>query len=399
MHGLAKHWSLDPTVTFLNHGSFGACPRAVLSAQAELRARLEAEPVRFMLERLEPELDASRNALGSFVGADPAGLAFVRNATEGVNTVLASFPLKAGDAVLTTNHAYGACKNALDRRAASAGAEVIVAEVPFPIRSPAEVLEAVERAWTPKVRLALLDHITSPTGLVFPLAELVKLLEGKGVACLVDGAHAPGMVPLALNALGASYYTGNCHKWLCTPKGAALLWAREDRRKDLHPLVTSHGSTAARPDRSRFHLEFDWTGTDDPTAFLAVKTAIEVMAGLLPGGWPAIMEHNRQLVLAARGVLCRALEIDPPAPESMIGSLATLPLPDRRPGQPEIQGLLFSQHRIELPTWAWPRAPQRIFRVSAQLYNTIEQYETLASALQALLSKEVLAAGPAPGGG
>lgn len=399
MHGLAEHWSLDPTVTFLNHGSFGACPRAVQKAQSELRARLEAQPVRFMLERLEPELDAARNALAAFVGADPAGLVFVRNATEGVNTVLADFPLRAGDAVLTTSHAYGACKNALDRVASRAGAQVIVAEVPFPLRGPEEVLEAVERAWTKSVRLALLDHITSPTGLVFPIAELVKLLEGKGVACLVDGAHAPGMVPLAIEALGASYYTGNCHKWLCAPKGAALLWAREDRRKELHPLVTSHGRTAARPERSRLHLEFDWTGTDDPSAFLAVKTSIEVMAGLLPGGWPAIMERNRRLVLEARELLCRALEIEAPAPASMIGSLATLPLPDLASGPAALQRQLYAEHKIELPTWAWPRAPQRIFRVSAQLYNTIEHYEGLARALLTLLSKEARAAGQAPGGG
>lgn len=165
--------------------------------------------------------------------------------------MLASFPLKAGDAVLTTNHAYGACKNALDRRAASAGAEVIVAEVPFPIRSPAEVLEAVERAWTPKVRLALLDHITSPTGLVFPLAELVKLLEGKGVACLVDGAHAPGMVPLALNALGASYYTGNCHSELAVHPQRRCALVGPGRSEEGPPSLGHQPWQHGRPSRSQ----------------------------------------------------------------------------------------------------------------------------------------------------
>ncbi|MFO0728069.1 MAG: aminotransferase class V-fold PLP-dependent enzyme [Myxococcota bacterium] len=389
MQGLAAHWTLDPTVTFLNHGSFGACPRAVLAYQSELRARLESEPVRFMVRELEAELDISRDALARFIGADPAGLAFVRNATEGVNTVLASFPFTRGDAVITTDHAYGACKAALDRLAAKLGLEVIVAQVPFPIRDPEEVTAAVLGALKPSVKLALLDHVTSPTALVFPIESLVRALEPRGVACLIDGAHAPGMIPLSLDALAPSFYTGNCHKWLCTPKGAALLWVRADRRSSVHPLVTSHGASASRTDRSRFHLEFDWTGTDDPTAFLSVKKSIEVMESLVPGGWPKIMEHNHRLALEARALLAEHLGVALPAPESMIGSIATLPLPDRRPGQPDLSQVLFQEDRFEVPMWLWPAPPKRIFRVAAQLYNTIDQYQRLAEALMRRLQAGV----------
>ncbi len=247
-HTVAAAWDLDPDIVFLNHGSFGACPRRVLEEQARLRRRLEQEPVRFYVRELEELLDLSRSKLAAFVDADPEGLAFVSNATTGVNTVLASFPFRAGDEVLITNHEYGACANAARYWAQRAGASVNVAAVPFPLQSEAEIIDAVVRAVTPRTRLVLIDHVTSQTGLVLPLAELVAGLEDRGIAVLVDGAHAPGMLDLDIDGLGASFYTGNCHKWLCAPKGAAFLVVREDWRHRVRPLVVSHGASV--PDRS-----------------------------------------------------------------------------------------------------------------------------------------------------
>jgi isopenicillin-N epimerase len=383
-------WPLDPSVTFLNHGSFGACPRAVLEAQARFRDRLEAEPVRFLSRDLEGLLDAARSALGAFVGAAGDDLAFVPNATTGVNTVLRSLDLGAGDEVVATDHTYNACRNALNAAGARAGVRIVVATLPFPIAAPEQVVEAVLARVGPRTRLALVDHVTSPTGLVLPIERLVRELAARGVDALVDGAHAPGMVPLDLRALGAAYYTGNCHKWICAPKGSGFLYVRRDRQPGVRPLVISHGANSPRVDRSRFRLEFDWVGTTDPTAYLTVPEAIRYMGSLLPGGWPALMAHNRATALAARDRLCAALGVAPPAPDSMIGSLAALPVPagflpapvdgERDP----LHTALFERYGLELPVFTWAALACRILRISAQLYNSAADYEQLAGALVAL---------------
>jgi isopenicillin-N epimerase len=390
----AALWPLERGVAFLNHGSFGACPTEVLRHQAALRAEMEAEPVRFLGRELDGRLDAAREALAAFVGADADDLAFIANATGGVNAVLRSLTLSPGDELLTTDHAYGACRNALDYVAGRCGARVNVAVIPFPVASPDAVVDAVLSKVTPRTRLALLDHITSPTGLILPIERLIAELARRGVETLVDGAHAPGMVPLDLRALGAAYYSGNCHKWLCAPKGSAFLWVRRDRQADIHPLTISHGATALRPGRSRFRLEFDWTGTQDPTGWLTVPKAIEYLGGLVPGGWPALMARNCALALEARRLLCAAAGTPPPCPDQMLGSLACVVLPDSptmetgwRVRDP-IQGRLFEGWGIEVPIMRWPAAPRRLLRISAQLYNTPDQYARLADALGKELAAE-----------
>lgn len=389
---MRAHFRLDPAVTFLNHGSFGATPTVVLEAQRRVQDRLEAEPVRFFLRELPEALAHVRARLGAFVGADPDDLALIPNATTGVNTVLRSLALGPGDELLCTDHEYNACRNALDFVAAAAGARVVVVPVPFPLRDPGEVTTRLVDAVTPRTRLALVDHVTSQTGLVFPITEIVRALSAKGVDVLVDGAHAPGMVPLDLRALGAAYYTGNCHKWLCTPKGAALLFARRDKQPSLRPLVVSHGANAPLDGRTRFRAEHDWCGTTDPSAWLVIPDAIDHLASLVPGGWPALMAHNRALALVARDLLCAALGVEAPAPDSMIGALAAVPLPRGRGVYAPplyldpLQERLFHEHRIEVPVIPWPAPPARILRVSAQVHNVRADYERLAAALPSLLA-------------
>lgn len=382
-------WPLTPRIDFLNHGSFGSCPRAVLRFQARLRARMERQPVQFFVRDLENLLDEARAALARFVGAAPADLVFVPNVTSGVNTVLRALRWKTGEELLVTDHEYNACRNALEFVAGRARARVVVAHIPFPLRQADEIVEAVLRAVTPRTRLALLDHVTSQTGLVLPIQQLVRELDQRGVDTLVDGAHAPGMVPLDLATLGAAYYTGNCHKWLCAPKGAGFLHVRPDRQQQVRPLAISHGANSLRTDRSRFLIEFGWTGTWDPTAWLSVPEALRFMDALLPGGWPAIRQRNRALALAARQLLCRALRIEPPCPAELIGALASIPLPDAPDAAPPcsplyadpLQERLLREHRLEVPVIPWPAPPKRLLRVSCQLYNCLPQYERLAKAL------------------
>jgi isopenicillin-N epimerase len=268
-----------------------------------------------------------------------------------------------------------------------------VAPVPFPLGSPDEVVDAVLSRVTARTRLALIDHVTSPTGLVLPIERLVRELAGRGVETLVDGAHAPGMLELSLDELGAAYFTGNCHKWLCAPKGAAFLHVRRDRRNRVRPLVISHGANSPRRDRSRYHLEFDWTGTDDPTAWLSVPAAIRFMGGLVEGGWPELRRRNRRLALQARDELCRALGVAPGCPDEMVGSMAALPLPFGAAGSTtsalytdELQSALLRRFRIEVPIIPWPAPPARLVRISAQVYNRPDQYRHLAAALVELLA-------------
>ncbi len=387
---LAKRWLLDPEIVFLNHGSFGACPIRVLEAQSELRARIEAEPVRFFIRELPDLLDAARSNLAAFLKTDPDGLAFVNNATTGVNTALAAIPMQNGDEILVTDHGYPACRNAAEVMARRTGSRLVEVPLAFPLTSPDEVIETVIGGLSPRTRVAIIDHVTSPTGLVFPIEELVAELEHRSVTVIVDGAHAPGMLDLDLAAIGAPFYAGNCHKWLCAPKGAAFLQVREDWRDRTHPLVTSHGAGAPLIDRSRFRLEFDWTGTGDPTPWLTVPTAIETLSAMVPGGWSEIRSRNRGLAIEALNHLCSHLGIEPPCPGGMIGSMAAVPLLSRPSGKAlptggmdPLQERLFGSFSIEVPITIWSDPRRRAVRFSAHLYNTIEEFRYLAVGLAA----------------
>jgi isopenicillin-N epimerase len=389
---LRRHWPLAPGTVFLNHGSFGACPKPILELQARLRQEMEAAPVQFLWRHYEERLEPARAEVARFIGARPRDLVFVTNATTGVNAVARSLKLRRGDELLTTSHDYNACHNVLLETARQAGARVVTAQVPFPLRGADEIVEAVLQSVTPRTRLAMLDHVTSTTALVVPVAQLVRELAARGVDALVDGAHAPGMVPLQVARLGAAYYTGNLHKWVCAPKGVAFLWVREDKQKEMQPAVISHGHNTPRPGFSAFQDRFDWAGTTDPTAWFCAAEAIRWLERLFPGGWPAIREANHQLAVAARRLLCERLQVEPPCPERMLGAMATLPLPESfqdrpRSGKIDAEQLrLYDKFGIELPFFRFGSPERRYFRLSAHLHNSLAEYEYLAEALPDLLS-------------
>lgn len=398
---LASHWAHDPGIVFLNHGSFGATPRVVLQAQDRLRAELEAEPVAFFVEHLTGLLDAARKALGGMLNADPTCIAPVPNATVGVATALHNLKLAPGDEILINDHEYPACCNNARHVAAMRGAIVVSAELPFPMPSPQAVFDAIMAKVTPRTRVAMISHVTSSSGAILPIDRLIRELHRRGVETLIDGAHAPGFTPVDFAALKPTYYTANCHKWICSPKGSAFLYVDPAKREGFRPIVLSNNAEKPRPGRSQFLTEFDYVGTTDQSAFLTIPDAITFMAGLMPGGWPALMASNRALLLEGRRILCESLSVAPPIPESMLGCLSTMPLPAH---PPEVQARVLARHsargyhdalqdillekwKIQVPIWN-VAGKTRVFRISAQAYNTREQYEYLARALREELAAE-----------
>lgn len=367
-------WPLDPAATFLNHGSYGACPHAVLAAQRAWRDRMERQPVRFMQETLPEALRRAAATLAGLLGAATQDLVFVENATGGVNAVLRSLDFAAGDEVLTTAHVYPAVRNAVRHICGRAGARLVEVPVPFPLDCSAIVTEAIAARLGPRTRLVIVDAVTSPTAVVLPVREIAALCRANGSRLLVDAAHAPGMIEVDLPALGADWVTGNAHKWLFAPKGCGFLWASREAQAELHPTVISHGLGRG------LAAEFDWIGTRDPSAWLAVVDAIGFWRAL---GGPALMVRNRQLADTAARMLADAWRSHVGAPAAMRGAMAAVALPDRlQPSDDAIEsaaalhGRLWREHGIEIPIV--PLAGRLWARLSAQAYNDLDDYRRLA---------------------
>jgi isopenicillin-N epimerase len=394
-HSPSADWSLDSDVINLDHGAFGATPNVVREAQQEIIRRMERNRTRFFLRDFDGLLDEAREHLARYLECKTTNLVWVPNATTGVSTVLRSLRFEPGDELLVLNHSYKACINAFAFIAAKWGATARTIDLPLPIHSEQNVIDTVLDAVTDKTRLVLLDHITSPTGLILPVEPIVQQLEARGIHVIVDGAHAPGMIPLQLESLGASFYTGNCHKWICAPVGSGFLHIREDLHDRIHPLSISHRGHGIRHDKQRLLVDFDWVGTDDVSAYLAVPAALAWGRTALPGGWPALRQHNADLARTARRVLLKALNDEPIAPESMLGSLAAVRI---APGTPDpkpwptwfdpTQKAIFEQSNIEVPIGHFPAPPHRMLRISAQLYNCPAHYETLAKVLLNVLQAQ-----------
>ena len=384
---LARHWILDSETCFLNHGSFGATPVSVLEEQSRLRNLIESDPVRFFERDYIPLMKGAVGKLSEFINADPEGLVFVKNTTEGVNTVLRSLNLKPGDEIIVTNHSYQACWNAVDFVTERSDAKTVVVDIPFRVKNEGEVVDLIMDKITGKTVLAMIDTVTSATGLRMPFEKLVRDIQGVGVDVLLDAAHGPGIVPLDLIAMDAAYCTGNCHKWICTPKGSAFLHIREDRKSLVRPLSISHGYSFEGTDQEKFEYEFGWPGTQDPTAWLCIPHAIEFLGSLLDGGWQEIMDHNRALAIQGRRILCRALGTSPPVPDSMVSSIAAVEMPGEGDvGPMSLEGdpyhnFLLDEFGIQVPVFPWRHHNKKYIRISAQLYNHVEEYEFLADCL------------------
>lgn len=385
---MLEHWLLDPQITYLNHGTVGVTPRRVLQAQQAIRDEIERQPARYMLRELngltgvsgldKPRLRAAAEAVAGFVGAEGRDLVFVDNATTGVNAVLRSLELQPGDEILIPNLAYGAVANTAAFVARKQGARVVTVDLPFPTRDPGVYLERIEQAITPRTRIAILDHITSETALILPLAEMAARCRASGVPVLVDGAHAPGAIDLDIPSLGVDYYTGNLHKWAFAPKGCGILWAAPERQNDLHPPVISWGLDQG------FSQEFDWVGTRDPSPWLAAPEAIAFMRDL---GVGAMRQYNHALAWKTAQELSERWGSGLETPQSMIGCMVTLPLPASlgasREEATKLQYTLLYEDRIEAPISAI--AGRLWVRISAQVYTEWSDIERFAEAIEARL--------------
>jgi isopenicillin-N epimerase len=348
---LREQFFLDPDVVFLNHGSFGACPRPVLEEYQRRQRELERQPVEFLGRRWDELIGEARAALAGYVGARPDDLVFAPNATTAMNTVARSLALAPDDEVLTSDHEYGA----IDLTWEATGARVV--------RMP---LDALWDGVTERTRVLSISHVTSPTGIVVPVAELCARAREAGILCVVDGAHGPGQVPVDLGALGADAYAGNCHKWLCAPKGAGFLWVREELQARIAPLVVSWGW----PEED-FAKRHGWQGTRDPAASLAVRAAIEFQR---EWGWDEVRERCH--ALAERFLEASGLKPVGRPFAQMVG----VELPPCDPD--EVQRRLREEHRIEVPCFDWNGRP--VLRLSVQGYNSEEDVDRLAAALRAM---------------
>lgn len=383
-------FALDPTVLHLNHGSFGAAPRAALRVQAEIRNALEAATMRFLVRDWQKLLDAARARVAAFVGSDPENMVMIPNPTAGVASIANSIAWQPGDRVIVTDHGYRACFNTLLRLAETRGIEIVTVAIPLPIRSSTDLVDRLVNAIAaePCCRLALIDHITSPTALVLDVAAIAARLAAAAphVRLIADCAHSAGQVDLNLEALGragTAYAVAALHKWTCAPKGSSILWARGDCRDQLRPAITSHGETPGFGPSNRFHARFDWSGTHDPTPYLATPTAIDDLAER-GGGWPPIRARNHALTLAARDLLIERLGggATPIAPDDMHGSMATIPIVLPVGAEPLATQAQLLDDGIEVPIVALP-GHGTFIRISAHVYNHLAEYDRLADELLA----------------
>ena len=365
---------LDPELAFLNNGSFGALPKEVLAYQNRIRREVEWEPIGFMRQAYDRGLRDAIQPVADLLGAAATDCVFVENATAGVNAVLRSWRFGPGDAILTTSHAYGAVLKTLRYVCSCTGASLIEVDIPFPIHSPEVVLEAVQDAWTDAVRMAVFDHISSATGLVYPVRQLVEACRSRGAVSLVDGAHVPGQLALDLDALGADFYVGNLHKWGYAPKGCAVLWVSPVHRELVHPVVISHGYGEG------LAAEFDWVGTRDLSAWLSAPASVGFLQRL---GAREVRDYNHGLRREGAALIAEAWGTESPAPESMLAALATLEPPCWIPSDVdsalEVERALYERHRIVVPVV--PFGARSWIRISAQIFNTLEDYERLARAV------------------
>jgi isopenicillin-N epimerase len=371
-----SEWDLDPDFLTVNHGSFGATPKAVLAAQRAWQVQLERQPSRFMSTVYPTAIRDAANKTAAFLNVNGNDLAFVDNATTGCNAVLRSLTFRGGDEILILSHAYGAVRNTVRYVAEQSGAKIVEAIIPFPDPTEDSLVAAVAAGITPRTRLAVIDHITSGSAIVLPVQLIAEVCHNAGIRILVDGAHAPGQTDLDLAAINADWYVGNCHKWLCAPKGCAFLHAQPSAQAGLHPGSISHGLG------NSFLAEFDWTGTTDPSRFLAVTAALDFHQRL---GGAKLRQRNKSLAAEGATLISQRLNTQVGTRGGQAGAMATvrLPVDDPTPDHAWAIRTWLMQAGTDAPVHALDGALW--LRLSAFAYNEPDDYLRLADRVVAVL--------------
>ncbi len=374
---LRDQFLLDPDIAFLNHGSYGACPRPVFEAYQRWQLELEHQPVAFFRDRRRTLLAETRVALGAYLNAPADDLALVTNATVGVNTVAHSLDLQPGDEILLNDQEYGAIRMTWEYYAAKTGAVVVEQPIPLPVTTPEAIVETLWQAVTPRTKVISLSHITSPSSIILPVEQVCARAREAGILTMVDGAHALGQIDVDLQAIGADFYTGNCHKWMCTPKGSGILYVRPELQALIDPLVISWDSERENP----FQLRHEWSGTRDLAAFLAIPAAIQFMA---EHDWPAQREHCHALLRQTRQRIQTLTGLEQIVPDSpqWYSQMASLPLP---PLDLAIYGRLFPDYGVEVPVLEL--SGRTLIRVSIQVYNNEADTDRLLDALRTIIER------------
>lgn len=384
---LREQFILDPDVTFLNHGSFGATPRPVFEAYQAWQRRLERQPVQFLGTDIYPLLATARTRLGAFLNADPDDLAFVTNATTGVNIVARSLRLQPGDEILTTDHEYGACVNAWQAVCQKTGARLVIRPIDLPVTTPDAVVEQFWSGVTPRTRVIFISHITSVTALTLPVAAICARARSAGILTVVDGAHAPGQIPLDLAAIDADFYTGNLHKWVSAPKGAAFLYTRRDLQQVIEPLVVSWGwgPDPQNPSGSPYLDLLQWSGTSDPSAYLSVPAALDFLDA---HDWSTVRVRCHGLAQQWLQRVCELTGLEPPYPDDhgFYQQMALAPLPSLDDAK-AFKRRFYERQRVEIPVTEW--RGRAYMRVSVQGYNTQDDIDRCIAALQTELLNEL----------
>ncbi len=388
----SQYWNLRKDIVFLNHGSFGANPKFITEKQKEYIDLLESEPVDFSVRQWYPLYYDNKKALAEFAGTSEHNIYLVPNTTIGINHILHNMN-DSEKQWLTTNHGYGACLHAFNKIGERKGNEITKVNIPFPLHDESQILEAIQHGIGPRTSIAMIDYISSATGIVFPIKKIIDLLHSKDIRVIVDASHAPGMVDFVLDELGADYFVANCHKWICSPKGSAFVYVHPKHQKEYKPVFYSFYNDWDIDREAHWSNQFIWEGTKDYSAYLCIKDALEYLPSLVSGGWDEIKQRNKSLALEGATLLAEKLEVELPVPKSMLGNIVTIPLwDDKIPSinfnyYTEVKNILYDQYKIEVPCFFFPQAPKQYFRISAQLYNSIEQYAYLADSLLKIRDK------------
>ncbi|MBM2814667.1 MAG: Aminotran 5 protein [Ignavibacteria bacterium] len=374
---IKKQWLFDNDLVFLNNGSFGASPIQVLEAYRRYNEMLERQPVEFFVDFYPGKIRETAAKLAELINCDAEGIVFVDNATTGVNTIMnyLSTTLKQGDEILCTNHDYPGVRNTLRYYCQRFGFQLKEVEIPLPISSSYEVTKQIKEQLSTHTKAIIIDHITSSTALIFPVDEIVRICRERGILTAIDGAHATGMIDLNISQINPDFYTGNCHKWLFAPKSCALLWVAPQYRQNFHPLVISLDYEQG------YTKEFDWVGTKNPSPYLAINESIDFFYSL---GGIELQKRNHSLVLEARTLIAEKHNLEIPCPDEMLGSMASLPLPNNHEVSREeimrLRNYFLTNHKIEMPFF--PFSGKLWFRISVQAYNDMDDYRLLTSSLR-----------------